>query len=255
MSIKDIDNSRQSDEISLDFVYCTGTRSVIVKDKKYLSLIVDEPCLKACEYLYDCNIRTLNSSANRNNISSGEGFITIDYKSLDEVNKSIYQKLVDEGILPNIELKEIEEEIPFNIIVPMNEATTVLGFSEVMLEVVHNFVKQDILYGVYSEEEITKRIINGIINDNYMFDGYTKYTEYINELIIRGIIKPVKDGEIVIGDDNCYSLEEVINNIIESDIFKNSYYYDNEENKYWINKELYLKHKEYKENNNVKYGR
>ena len=49
---------------------------VIIKRKEDLRRVVEEPCLEACETLYDLNIETNMSSANRKDVGS-YGYIYI----------------------------------------------------------------------------------------------------------------------------------------------------------------------------------
>jgi len=83
---------------SVDVLNYGGTEEVIVATRDDLRKIVEEPCLAACLYLYDRNIRTVNSSANRQNIGNN-GWIGIDYDSLSESNRKILEQLMSEGII------------------------------------------------------------------------------------------------------------------------------------------------------------
>ena len=92
MYIKELTNDRQSADLPAEYFIVGGTRDAIVKDKSTLALIIDQPSLSSCQYLYDCNVLTLNSSANRNDIATGP-FIIIDYLSLSDENKLVSKKL------------------------------------------------------------------------------------------------------------------------------------------------------------------
>ncbi|MEK7103063.1 MAG: hypothetical protein AAB870_01815, partial [Patescibacteria group bacterium] len=48
--------------------------------------------IEACEELYDKNIQTLSTSANKKDVESGSGYIIIDFDSLSEENKAIAQQ-------------------------------------------------------------------------------------------------------------------------------------------------------------------
>ena len=102
MLIKDIKNDAQSFDVDSSMFYVSGTRDTLIKDKKVLDIIIDPPCLEACKYLFDCNILTQNSSANQNDLSVGKGYITIDYKSLDDHNKKVYEDLLKKVLQLNI---------------------------------------------------------------------------------------------------------------------------------------------------------
>src|ERR1035437_10524830 len=58
--------------------------------RESLSKLVEAPLLEACEDLYDKNIRTAMSSANKKDIEyGGHAYIDIDFDSLSEENKAI----------------------------------------------------------------------------------------------------------------------------------------------------------------------
>lgn len=75
----------------------------IVKDREDLRRIIEEPCLDACLTLYDKNIQTVSSSANEGN-RGGEAYICINYDSLEEDNKQILKRLIEEGIVEPLNL-------------------------------------------------------------------------------------------------------------------------------------------------------
>ena len=75
-----------------------STEYVIVKSRDDLRKIVEEPCIAACLYLYDKNIFTINSSANKQNIGNN-GTIGIHYDSLSEENKEVVKQLAKDGIV------------------------------------------------------------------------------------------------------------------------------------------------------------
>ena len=72
MLIKDIKPDAQSYNLDPNLFYYASTANCIIKDRETLKLIVDPPCLEACEYLFDCNILTTSSSANNSNDSEIE---------------------------------------------------------------------------------------------------------------------------------------------------------------------------------------
>lgn len=243
MLIKDVKPIKQSYDLGPDYFYLSGSRDTILKDKTVLKLIVDEACLAACEYLYDCNIRTMNSSANEGNYVA---YITIDFSSLSEENKAIYYKLVEMGILKREELEVKEGLVGVNIEVPLTEASTVEEVSQKLESIAKMFMPQDILYGYLTEEQIRNKIIDDLENNR----GYTdlslsvSYFEYITNQIREGKLLPCEGGEVEI-DNVSYSLEEIISLIKELPICKDRYYYDDKEGKYWLGEGLYEIHRNY----------
>jgi hypothetical protein len=77
-----------------------------IECKEDLAKIVEEPCLAICEDLYDKNILTYWSSANKD--APNHAFVLIRYESLDERNKAIADKLINEGKIKEVLYKYFE---------------------------------------------------------------------------------------------------------------------------------------------------
>ena len=192
MFIKDIDGKR-SDDLRGDLFY-GGAFSVgaIARDRSALKLFIEEPCLAACEYLYDCNIRTIDSSANRKNVN-GHASIGIDYDSLSDENKKVYHSLVQEGILANEELEYNEyhtRATEFSIEIPVYENSTVEEVSDKFLKIAKRFQKQRLMYGYRSKQSIVEQIVDDLYNGKSSFSSVMDYEDYLNELIERKKILP-----------------------------------------------------------------
>lgn len=69
-----------------------------VKNKDDLREIVEEPCLKACQQLFEKNIQTVDSGCNGENCAN-RAYITINYDTLSEKNKGIADNLVKDGMI------------------------------------------------------------------------------------------------------------------------------------------------------------
>ena len=221
MLIKDIKPDAQSANVDPSFFFEDGTRDTIIKDRKVLDLIVDKPCIAACKYLFDCNILTQNSSANQNDLSTGVGYITIDYKSLDDHNKKVYEDLLNRGIVTQY----VEERLHgldvvnrqhFTIEVPLNENTDSEEFSNLMLEIAKNFSPQEILYGFYTQEEMEKIAENSL---NSYYEGGT-FEDYLT----------AKYGSSMTYSDLTREYAKAF-----------GFYHDEGNNRYWISEELYKK--------------
>jgi len=68
------------------------SRNQVIKTGSDISTLVEKPLLKACEHLYDMNIKTLESKASSRDVQSGYGSIAVDYDSLSYRNKAIAQR-------------------------------------------------------------------------------------------------------------------------------------------------------------------
>lgn len=233
MLIKDLDNSKQSDNIDSSCFIINGSEAAIVRDKSVLSLIIDEPCLKACEYLYDCNIRTTGSSANGSNFNS-KGTIDIDYSSLSAENIEVYKQLVEmELIKAKVEDKDRNDNIVFTLSVPMNKTTTVEEFSRKMEVLAQYFQPQDILYGNYNAEQMLEKM-NESLNNNSVTQSGISMNKYLES--------EIANGNIILEEDGSMDFNQAIT-IFNEVLFQ--YYYDSNEEKYWLDESLYFKHKDY----------
>ena len=223
MLIKEIKPDAQSGECPADYFYLAGTAGAIPKSRDVLKLIVDEPCLKACEYLFDCNIRTTDSSANQGDVPF-EGRIVIDCSSLSEENKKVVEFLMDKGlIMQNV----VENWV--NIEIPIYETTTAEEFSENMLKIASFFRPQEILYGFYTEKEVEEMAIHSA---DFYVDEIVKEME-------DGLIEEEPNGEVEIySNGKRISLKTLAKMYVE---LRTEYYYDEKNNRYWICKELYDK--------------
>lgn len=117
---------------------------------------VEEPCLDACMYLYNLNIQTYMSSANKKNVGNF-GSISIYFDdSLSDENKQIIQDLINRGN-KNLKIDEYDVAIA-SIDVPITEETTVGEVKDEFMKIVSKLKIQDVLYGRFSREEVIEYI-------------------------------------------------------------------------------------------------
>ena len=171
---------------------------------------------------------TQGSSANQNDINSGSGYITIDYKSLDEHNKKVYEDLLKRKIATPYNTIYYECDCktdvivaqPFMIEVPLDENTDSADFSNLMLEIAKEFAPQEVLYSFYTTQEMEKMAKDSLhmcvqTNNNvWEFEDYL-FSKY--------------DGEVK------------LSNIVADYKTLKNYYYDEDSNRYWISEDLYRK--------------
>ena len=67
--------------------------NITVKVRDDLKDVVEEPCLKACQQLFDKNIETMDSGCNGENCSD-RAYIVINYDTLDVNNKRVADDMV-----------------------------------------------------------------------------------------------------------------------------------------------------------------
>jgi len=109
--------------------------SPIIATKEQLKTVVEAPLLAACEALYDKNIRTLASSANRKNIQNGEASILVDFDSLSEENKIIARKISE----PEQASGHGGGGKTFVIAIPVSASSTVAEISKAALTIAQAF--------------------------------------------------------------------------------------------------------------------
>jgi hypothetical protein len=116
-------------------------------DKNRLKDLIEKPLLKACEELYDKNVKTIDSGASGKDFrkeGNSIAYIRIDYDTLSDENKKIAQKVCD------IEKSMVIIRIPFY------RDTTVQEVERKSLEIAAKFKPQPLLWGGYKKEEIEK---------------------------------------------------------------------------------------------------
>jgi hypothetical protein len=109
--------------------------SHIPKDRDHLAELLEPPVKDACLQLYDKNIRTIMSSANKKDMSTGYGYISMDYDQLSEENKRIAEEI---GAIE----KRGEGGTVARIKFPISPSTTVDDISKASQELADKFVKQ-----------------------------------------------------------------------------------------------------------------
>ena len=131
-----------------------------VQGKEDLAKIVEEPCLALCEDLYDKNILTYWSSANKE--TPDHAFVLIRYESLDERNKVIADRLIQEGKIKEDKRfeswnsfdgqygKALYIGIDTHLDMPIDE------ISQQLCCIAQDFKMQDIKYNVYAPENLVE---------------------------------------------------------------------------------------------------
>lgn len=192
-----------------------STEGAFVKDREDLRKIIEEPCLPACLTLYDKNIQTVNSSANKREIG-GQAYIGINYDSLDENNKQILDQLILNGIIEQLNLSDNPEQRggrDVMIKVPVFEDDTVGKVSDRFMQIVSAFQQQDVLYGRHDEEQLFQHVID-------------MYGE---------LLQPDENGNVEFED-----IEDILTSAY-------GYVYDEELHIFWKTQDLYDKHKKFQE--------
>jgi hypothetical protein len=139
--------------------------SVNLENKTDLLKFVEEPCLKACEYLCDCNIKTIMNGANSYNCD--EAYIIIDWRSLDNVNKIMADKMTARGKAKDFSPGGLQGERWIKIGFPISNDMYVRDVSEKLLQMAKAFVPQDILFDRFKPWEIVNIVAAKVGDKSY----------------------------------------------------------------------------------------
>ena len=148
-----------------------GINIRIVK-KDDLKKIIDEPCLQACEELFDKNIRTIDSGSSQE--CPDYAYVVIAYDSLNDENKILANKLIAE------KKAVLEEMTEYNYIrVPENSLT--IGFKTSPDDgVVDVSKKLSLMCGVFiGQEKMIKRDPTKIWEAQYKHTGLMPNPDFL----------------------------------------------------------------------------
>ncbi len=146
-------------------IHETSHKTIFTRQE--IKSIVEAPLVVACEELYDKNIPTNSTSANKNNIGLGYAFIIIDARYLSEKNREI-----------GLGVGELDDKT-LMIKIPLNENSTTDEVKNQAESIAHKFVKQIMTWVPhYTIEEM--RATSGIDpkDESYGLDYFTKAGYY-----------------------------------------------------------------------------
>ena len=183
--IKIIRTGLENSEEEEKYFAKTGNESCIPLNRDYIPLYADEPCVEACQLLYDLNIQTYTSGGHVDGKedATGEAFIGIVYESLSEENKQIAQQLIEKGLIDEIKEDRGQTGIhTFSLSVPITSDSLVGEVSDQLVAIASLFRQQDVLYGKSTIDEIKRSaFIKDKYEDHLYYDVYT--------------LEPVRDDE------------------------------------------------------------
>jgi hypothetical protein len=113
-----------------------NNRSIAIESRDQLQELVESPLLTACEELYDKNIPTLSSSANKNDLAAGKVYVNIDYEALSDENKKIAKTFGDPHFFAP------DNETSLQLAIAVNENTTEDEIREKFEKIVRQFHRQ-----------------------------------------------------------------------------------------------------------------
>ena len=168
--IKIIRSGLDNVEEEQNYFVTVGTESCIPKDRNAIPLYADEPCVEACQLLYDLNIKTYTSGGHvdgKENVN-GIAYIGIVYDTLSEENKKIAGEMIKNGIIDNISNNDGRGTgLTISLCVPINSNSLVGDVSDKLVQLASLFQQQDVLYGRRTIDEIKSSIFTKLDDGNY----------------------------------------------------------------------------------------
>ena len=162
--LKDIDLNIYPD-CPIEFLHIDGTMGIIC-DRAGLKYIVTPPLVKACEYLYDLNIRTTSAGSN----SLNELGVWIEYESLSKENKKVVEQLTKKGLVVrgNSDNKDVRISINIDF-----ETETVKSASDKFMALLESlgFELQDVMFGIKPIEEAIEQKIEDTAETKMHWNG------------------------------------------------------------------------------------
>jgi hypothetical protein len=162
----------------------------VIKSRDELEAFVEAPALLACQTLYDKNIRTGSSSANRTNTS--RAYIVIDYPSLSDQNKAIglangvattaEGKAVDPGLDPDrisLDVAIDESDTPETISAKLQGLASLFEKQKLLWATAQTLEELMKTYGYEPNEDVS---IADFVGEGYYYDPQTKLFHLSEEL-------------------------------------------------------------------------
>lgn len=135
---------KMTDTLKIEDVYPLNRDQfgVNLKNREDIKRIVEIPLVEACEIFWDKNIKTVESSANKEDIQSGHGWIVLDWDSLSEENKKIAES--QSGSLRKAHGGS--ETLFFYLEIPMSKGMLAKDISKTASDIANKFQKQKLTW-------------------------------------------------------------------------------------------------------------
>lgn len=188
------DSTQSSPLNNIDPIELSQGQLLVSADE--LARYVEPPALPACLDLYDKNIKTISSSANRKDAE--EAYIVIDFSSLSDSNKEIALRLgsLISPVRNGIEDNETNPE-ELMLAAPLEAADTADTIEAKLKELVAPFQRQKLLWApTYSLNEIKKIYgyaedeqveIDDFVEDGLYYDTQTRMFHLSEELYKKSL--------------------------------------------------------------------
>ncbi len=187
--------------------------NVALQRRENIKRIVELPLVEACELFWDKNIQTVVSSANKENIQSGHGWILLDWESLSDENKQIAQS--QNGCVRKAHGGS--ETLFYDLEIPMSKDMLVKDISKNATELANKFQKQKLIWasGTTLEDRIAQ------IERMRQFPIYKNvdpkdWDRQITELKQPGVFESECKGYFDAKTQACWDSEELFKKSLEN---------------------------------------
>lgn len=145
-----------------------------IRKREDLKELVEPPLRPACEELFDKNIRTKSTSANRDNVENGFAYVDIDYKTLSPENQAIGRQVG--------EVTEKEDSSTLKVKIPIDQnRPSVADVQRQAEEIAHRFKKQQLSWGYLTIEQLREEYTIDPGDKQYGPESFTALGFYYDE--------------------------------------------------------------------------
>lgn len=171
-----------------------------LKNREDIKRIVELPLVEACEVFWDKNIKTVESSANKENIQSGHGWILLDWNSLSDENKKIAE-------LQSGNLRKAHggsETLFYDLEIPMSKDMLVKDISRTASDIANKFQKQKLTwaFGTTLEDRIAQI-------EKYKNSNPESFNKEVERLKQPGVFESECKGYFDTKTQTCWESEEL----------------------------------------------
>jgi hypothetical protein len=138
-------------------------RGDVILKRDRIRDLVEKPLIAACEILYDKNIKTLESSANKEDLGRGNVGITIHYDSLSPGNQKIAREHCDIGTTDD--WGQVA-----SIIIPITSGMTTEEIQQASIQDANRFEHQPMTWAVTKTIEEVKAMFGN--SDEFTLDAF-----------------------------------------------------------------------------------
>lgn len=192
------------------FVNIYAAEGAIPLNRDCIVHYADEPCVAACQRLYDLNIGTLSSNGHVDGAGTGIANVLINYDSLSHENRLVVDDLIRRGIIKEVAFDGHSGCYHISIETPINSGDLIGDVSDKLLNNANEFKYQDVLFGRYTLSELKdikfKKINDDLYEDKITLEIISK--DEIKERFLEYLKKDLSIGRYFTTDGELFFMSE-----------------------------------------------